>query len=118
MEQTERGARQGVVGAGVPLAGGSAAGAEGSAAGALSPGALAGGSANFAPGCSAGASVWCSSKRRLEKRVVPRYDSARLVNMKTIAQPLVSFVRKFPAPRLPNTVELAPPPNTAPISAP
>ncbi len=37
--------------------------------------------------------------------------------MKTIAMPVVSLVRKFPAPLLPKMVELEPP-NTAPISAP
>jgi hypothetical protein len=37
--------------------------------------------------------------------------------MKTIAIPVVSLVRKFPAPLLPKIVELDPP-NTAPISAP
>jgi len=38
--------------------------------------------------------------------------------MKTTAAAVVMRVRKFPAPRLPNTVEPAPPPNIAPISAP
>jgi hypothetical protein len=37
--------------------------------------------------------------------------------MKTIAIPVVSLVRKLPAPLLPKIVELEPP-NTAPISAP
>jgi hypothetical protein len=32
--------------------------------------------------------------------------------------PVVSLVRKFPAPLAPKSVELPPPPNTAPISAP
>ena len=36
--------------------------------------------------------------------------------MNTIAAPVVSLVRKFPAPRLPNIVAPPPPPNTAPIS--
>jgi hypothetical protein len=38
--------------------------------------------------------------------------------MKMIAAPVVSLVRKLPAPRLPNTVVPAPPTKTAPISAP
>ena len=37
--------------------------------------------------------------------------------IKTIAIPVVSRVRKFPAPLLPKMVELDPP-NTAPMSAP
>ena len=38
--------------------------------------------------------------------------------MKITAAPLVTLVKKLPAPRLPKTVLLAPPPKTAPISAP
>src|SRR5688572_15639178 len=38
--------------------------------------------------------------------------------MNTIAAPVVSLVRKFPAPRPPNIVAPPPPPNTAPTCAP
>src|SRR5258705_10238859 len=38
--------------------------------------------------------------------------------MNTIAAPVVSLVRKFPAPRAPNIVAPPPPPNTAPTCAP
>lgn len=46
-----------------------------------------------------------------------KYPSVNEVIMKTIAMPLVSFVRKLPAPLLPKIVALEPP-NTAPTSAP
>ena len=46
-----------------------------------------------------------------------KYPSVSEVIMKTIAMPLVSFVRKFPAPLLPKMVALDPP-KTAPTSAP
>jgi hypothetical protein len=46
-----------------------------------------------------------------------KYPRVSDVSMKTTAIPVVSRVRKFPAPLLPKIVELDPP-NTAPISAP
>jgi hypothetical protein len=46
-----------------------------------------------------------------------KYPRVSDVIIKTIAMPVVNLVKKFPAPLLPNMVELEPP-NTAPISAP
>jgi hypothetical protein len=46
-----------------------------------------------------------------------KYPRVMAVIINMTAMPVVSRVRKFPAPLLPNTVELDPP-NTAPMSAP
>ena len=58
---------------------------------------------------------------RLSKIVVDglcpaKYPRVSDVIMKTIAIPVVNFVRKLPAPLLPKMVELEPP-KTAPMSA-
>lgn len=56
--------------------------------------------------------------KMLDDGVLPeKYPRVSDVSMKTTAIPVVSRVRKFPAPLLPKMVELDPP-NTAPISAP
>jgi len=46
-----------------------------------------------------------------------KYPSVNDVIMNTIAMPVVSLLKKFPAPLLPKMVALDPP-NTAPTSAP
>ena len=57
------------------------------------------------------------SKMVADGRRPAKYPRVSEVIIKTIAIPVVSLVRKFPAPLLPKIVELEPP-NTAPISAP
>ena len=68
-----------------------------------------------APGCDAGLRL---SKIVADGRCPAKYPKVRDVIIKTIAIAVVSLVKKFPAPLLPKIVELEPPPNTAPISAP